>query len=199
MPCCRTQTYRGPAVCLATPTWLPSIGGTFGLVVIDESHNFRNMEGNRYQRLLKEIIQAGAKTRVLMLSATPVNTSLTDLRNQIYLITEGREHDFRDSLGVGNMGNMLATAQKEFKQWESGGSASGPRNKAALLDKLGAEFFRLLGGITISRSRRQIKQFYAPEMDHASADFPTHATPGQQAPTHRPLGLTFLPRIGGSD
>ena len=163
----------------------------FDLVVIDESHNFRNMEGNRYQRLLKEIIQAGAKTRVLMLSATPVNTSLTDLRNQIYLITEGREHDFRDSLGVGNMGNMLATAQKEFKQWESGGSASGPRNKTALLDKLGAEFFRLLGGITISRSRRQIKQFYAPEMERIGR-FPTHATPvNRHPPTDRLGSLSY--------
>ena len=163
----------------------------FGLVVIDESHNFRNMEGNRYQRLLNEIIRQGAPTRVLMLSATPVNTSLTDLRNQIYLITEGREDDFRDSLGVGNMGNMLATAQKEFKHWESGGSASGPRNKTALLDKLGAEFFRLLGGITISRSRRQIKQFYAPEMERIGK-FPTHATPvNRHPPTDRLGSLSY--------
>ena len=163
----------------------------FDLVVIDESHNFRNMEGNRYQRLLQEVIQAGAKTRVLMLSATPVNTSLTDLRNQIYLITEGREDDFRDSLGVGNMGNMLATAQKEFKQWESGGSASGPRNKTALLDELGAEFFRLLGGITISRSRRQIKQFYAPEMERIG-QFPEHARPvNSHPPTDRLGSLSY--------
>ena len=153
----------------------------FGLVVIDESHNFRNMEGERFQRLLKEVIQQGARTRVLMLSATPVNTSLTDLRNQIYLITEGREDDFMENLGVGNLRNMLGNAQKEFKKWESGGPSNGGRDKAELLDRLGAEFFRLLGGISISRSRRQIKQFYATEMDHIGR-FPTHATPVNKHP-----------------
>ncbi len=149
---------------------------SFDLVVIDESHNFRNMDGSRYQRLLGEVIGQGAKTKVLLLSATPVNISLTDLRNQIYLITEGREDSFRESLGVGNIRNLLGTAQREFKQWEADWSASGQRDKTALLEKLGADFFRLLAGISISRSRRQIKQFYNEEMDRIG-EFPAHEKP----------------------
>ena len=149
---------------------------SFDLVVIDESHNFRNMGGSRYQRLLDEVIGQGAKTKVLMLSATPVNISLTDLRNQIYLITEGREDSFRESLGVSNIRNLLGTAQREFKQWEADWSASGQRDKTALLEQLGADFFRLLAGISISRSRRQIKQFYNEEMARIG-EFPDHERP----------------------
>ena len=72
----------------------------YHLIVIDESHNFRNHQGQRYERLLNEVIGKGLKTKVLMLSATPVNTSLIDLRNQIYLMTEKRQNSFRESLGV---------------------------------------------------------------------------------------------------
>ena len=148
--------------------------GNYDLVVIDESHNFRNDGGGRYQRLLKEVIQAGVKTKVLMLSATPVNTSLIDLRNQIYLVTEGRENSFRDSLGVGNIGILMAQAQKEFKQWEQAQDTR--RDKAQLLDQLGADFLRLLNGVSISRSRRHIEQFYAEEMERIG-QFPRRAPP----------------------
>ena len=93
------------------------------MVVIDESHNFRNDSkprpddaGNtrhtRYSRLLEEVIKKGAKTKVLMLSATPVNTSLIDLRNQIYLMTEKREDVFRESLGIGHIGTLPRTGAK---------------------------------------------------------------------------------------
>ena len=100
-----------------------------------------------------------------MLSATPVNTSLTDLRNQIYLMTEGREDSFRESLGVGNIRNLMAATQRVFKQWETGQSKGGSRNKDQLLEQLGADFLRLLDGVSISRSRRQIERFYAAEME----------------------------------
>ena len=76
-----------------------------------------------------------------MLSATPVNTSLTDLRNQIYLMTEGRENDFRESLGVGNIRYLMRTAQREFKKWETEQARQGRRDKAKLLENLGADFF----------------------------------------------------------
>ncbi len=145
----------------------------FDLIVIDESHNFRNHEGSRYARLLQEVIGQGAKTKVLMLSATPVNTSLLDLRNQIYLMTEKRQNAFQDSLAISDIGGLLGRAQKEFKQWES---HNGGRDKAELLAKLGSDFYRLLGGISISRSRRQIKEFYAPEMERIGR-FPDREKP----------------------
>ena len=102
------ESGKSGSVDLANFNWR-----NYDLVVIDESHNFRNSDGQRYQKLLKEIIAAGTHTKVLMLSATPVNTSLIDLRNQVYLMTEGREDDYRESLGVGNIGNMMAAASEK--------------------------------------------------------------------------------------
>ena len=153
----------------------------YDLVVIDESHNFRNDGGQRYKRLLEEVIKAGAKTKVLMLSATPVNTSLIDLRNQIYLMTEGRENAFRESLGVGNIRNAMAAAQRVFKQWETDQASRSRRDKAQLLEQLGADFLRLLDGVSISRSRRQIEQFYAAEMERVG-QFPKHEKPDNRYP-----------------
>ena len=155
--------------------------GSYGLVVIDESHNFRNDGGQRYRRLLDEVIKQGAKTKVLMLSATPVNTSLTDLRNQIYLMTEGREDSFQESLGVGNIRTLMTTAQRVFKQWETGQTKGGNRNKEQLLEQLGTDFLRLLDGVSISRSRRQIERFYAAEMERVGR-FPQHEKPVNHHP-----------------
>ena len=170
----------------------------FDMIVIDESHNFRNAtnptrdaDGNfirhsRYTRLLEEVIKEGTKTKVLMLSATPVNTSLIDLRNQIYLMTEKREDVFRDSLGISNIGALLRQAQKEFKKWEEDSSENGKRDKAKLLEALGAEFFQLLGGVSIARSRRHIKTFYAEEMTRIG-EFPKPEKPENY---HPPTDLT---------
>ncbi len=159
----------------------------FDLIVIDESHNFRNdskpredKDGNfrhtRYSRLLEEVIKEGTKTKVLMLSATPVNTSLTDLRNQIYLMTEKREDVFRKSLGVSNIGNLIRQAQKAFKAWEEKTPKEGTRDKTELFNTLGAEFFQLLGGVSIARSRRHIIKYYAEEMENIG-EFPTQLDP----------------------
>ncbi|MGQ4810330.1 RNA polymerase-associated protein RapA [Candidatus Entotheonellaceae bacterium PAL068K] len=165
----------------------------FDLVVIDESHNFRNatvsrrdeagkiIRRSRYERLLEEVIRQGARTKVLMLSATPVNTSLIDLRNQIYLMTEKREDVFQDSLGIGHIGALLGQAQKAFHAWESAPAKDGKKDKAVLLEKLGPDFFRLLGGVSISRSRRQIKTFYAEEMSRVG-EFPTQQPPQNHYP-----------------
>ena len=170
----------------------------FDMIVIDESHNFRNdtkptrdadgtfVRHSRYTRLLEEVIKEGTKTKVLMLSATPVNTSLIDLRNQIYLMTEKREDVFRESLGIGNIGSLLRQAQKEFKQWEEEGGENGKKDKAKLLETLGAEFFQLLGGVSIARSRRHIKTFYAEEMVRIG-EFPTPQKPEN---CHPPTDLT---------
>ena len=154
---------------------------TYDLVVIDESHNFRNDGGARYDRLLNQIIKDGAKTKVLMLSATPVNTSLLDLRNQIYLMTEKNEDHFRDNLKIGNVGRVLGDAQRAFKRWEEEQRGRAKRDKGRLLEQLGADFQRLLDGVSIARSRRQITQFYAAEMDRIG-QFPRHAKPVNRYP-----------------
>ena len=159
----------------------------FDLIVIDESHNFRNdtkqredKDGNfrhsRYSRLLEEVIKEGTKTKVLMLSATPVNTSLTDLRNQIYLMTGKREDVFRNSLGVSNIRNLIRQGQKAFKAWEENASTDGTRDKTELFDSLGTEFFQLLGGVSIARSRRHIIKYYAEEIEKIG-EFPTQLDP----------------------
>ncbi len=170
----------------------------FDMIVIDESHNFRNdtkpvrdsdgkfIRHSRYSRLLEEVIKEGTKTKVLMLSATPVNTSLIDLRNQIYLMTEKREDVFRESLGISNIGSLLRQAQKEFKKWEEDNGENGQRDKTKLLESLGAEFFQLLGGVSIARSRRHIKTFYAEEMTRIG-EFPTPQRPEN---CHPPTDLT---------
>ena len=160
----------------------------FDLVVIDESHNFRNdtpprrddagvvIRHSRYTRLLEEVIKEGAKTKVLMLSATPVNTSLLDLRNQIYLMTEKREDVFQDSLGISNIRTLLGQAQKAFKAWEESLDESSDKDKSELLEILGSDFFQLLGGVSLARSRRQIEQFYAEEISRIG-EFPKQLKP----------------------
>ena len=165
----------------------------FDLVVIDESHNFRNdtkperddagniTRHSRYTRLLEEVINAGAKTKVLMLSATPVNTSLIDLRNQIYLMTGKREEVFQKSLGISNIRALLGQAQKTFKAWEDNPGQSGGRDKSKLLNELGADFFQLLGGVSIARSRRHIENFYADEIDRIGK-FPEQLKPENHHP-----------------
>ena len=166
----------------------------YDLVVIDESHNFRNNGGQRYHRLLDEVIKQGAKTKVLMLSATPVNTSLIDLRNQIYLMTEGREAAFHESLGVGSIRNVMAAAQKVFKQWETEQANRSRRDKAQLLEKIGADFLRLLDGVSISRSRRQIEQFYAAEMERIG-QFPQRENPTNRYPQTDLQGELSYPEL----
>ena len=165
----------------------------FDLVVIDESHNFRNdtkperddagniTRHSRYTRLLEEVIKEGAQTKVLMLSATPVNTSLIDLRNQIYLMTGKREEVFQKSLGISNIRALLGQAQKTFKAWEDNPGQSGGRDKSKLLNELGADFFQLLGGVSIARSRRHIENFYADEIDRIGK-FPEQMKPENHHP-----------------
>jgi SNF2 family DNA or RNA helicase len=150
---------------LATFNW-----GNFNLVVIDESHNFRNntpgkrdeegvlISKSRYQRLMDDIIKSGVKTKVLLLSATPVNNDLKDLRNQIYFLTEGSDSAFKDTIGVGSLKETLAAAQKTFTVWAA--KQSGERKTKDLLEKLSSAFFKLLDELTIARSRKHILRFY---------------------------------------
>lgn len=160
----------------------------FDLIVIDESHNFRNEgrdkkddEGNliarsRYNRLLEEVLKEGAHTKVLMLSATPVNTSLRDLRNQIFLMTEKRKDAFRDSIGIVDIGNVFRLAQREFQKWEKECTRSGRRDKATLLERLGADFLAILDAVSIARSREHVRRVY-PEVEQKIGGFPERAAP----------------------
>ena len=155
--------------------------GGFDLVVIDESHNFRNDGGQRYQRLIEDVITSGVHTKTLMLSATPVNTSLMDLRNQIYLMTSGRADAFSSGLGVGDLSRLLGEAQKKFKAWESEQTGQSRRDKSKLLRELGPDLFRLLGSVSIARSRRHIERFYTDEIERIG-EFPGHVPPDNRYP-----------------
>jgi SNF2 family DNA or RNA helicase len=150
---------------LATFNW-----GNFDLVVIDESHNFRNntpgkrdedgelIRKSRYQRLMDDIVKGGVKTKVLLLSATPVNNDLRDLRNQIYFLTENNDAAFTDSIGIGSLKDSLAAAQRTFSAWAR--QHTGERKTNDLLEKLSSAFFKLLDELTIARSRKHIQRYY---------------------------------------
>lgn len=142
--------------------------GNFDLIVIDESHNFRNntkgkkdedgriASVSRYERLMEQIIKQGVKTRVLMLSATPVNNNLRDLRNQFYFITEDRDDAFRKSIRIRSIGDTLKVAQSAFTTW----SNKTDRDIRELMERLDSSFFKLLDELTIARSRKHIRKYY---------------------------------------
>lgn len=160
----RETGYSGD-INLATLNW-----GNYDLIVIDESHNFRNntvgrkddlgniVRKSRYQRLMGDIINSGVRTKVLLLSATPVNNDLKDLRNQIYFITENRDDAFSESIGVASLRETLAAAQKTFTTWAK--KQTYERKTGELLEKLNTGFFRLLDELTIARSRKHILKYY---------------------------------------
>lgn len=170
---------------LATINW-----GNYDLVVIDESHNFRNNtrgrrdeDGNvirksRYERLMEDIIKSGIKTRVLMLSATPVNNDLKDLRNQISFIGEDRDNAFEASIGIASVQETLRVAQQTFNEWAK---KSGARNSAELLERLNAAFFKLLDELTIARSRKHIMRYYGDSVKELGG-FPQRLKPLSQYP-----------------
>jgi superfamily II DNA or RNA helicase len=144
--------------------------GAYDLVVIDESHNFRgnpiekmqeagNMKMNRAKWLMEKVIKSGVKTKVLMLSATPVNNSLRDLRNQIAFITEGREDALFECCKIRDIGLTLKNAQTHFTTWADP-KRNPQRNMKQLLERLDSAFFKLLDELTIARSRKHIKKFY---------------------------------------
>jgi len=139
--------------------------GNYDLVVIDESHNFRNKithrdRESRYERLLRRIIRSGVRTRVLMLSATPVNNRLADLKNQIAFITEGDDAALEDH-GIRSIDATTRNAQKQFNLWLK--LPESERSPARLLEMLGFDYFKLLDLLTIARSRRHIEKYYGIE------------------------------------
>ena len=155
----------------------------YDLVVIDESHNFRgnpmervkedgSIRMNRAKWLMEKVVKSGVKTKVLLLSATPVNNSLKDLRNQIAFITEGKEDALFEQCKIKSIGFTLENAQKNFTRWAD------PKNKNKsmkhLLERLDSSFFKLLDELTIARSRKHIVNFYDME---SIGNFPKREKP----------------------
>ena len=143
--------------------------GNYDLVVIDESHNFRNGAGthantqeNRYVKLMDKVIRAGVKTKVLMLSATPVNNRFTDLKNQLALAYEGNSEYINEQLDTKKpIEEIFRQAQKAFNAWSK--LEPEKRTTDALLRTLDFDFFEVLDSVTIARSRRHIEKYYNTE------------------------------------
>lgn len=136
--------------------------GNYDLVVIDESHNFRNKathkgRESRYDRLMRRIIKEGVKTRVLMLSATPVNNRLADLRNQIAFATEGDDTALVEH-GIASIEATTRKAQAQFNRWLSLDEQE--KTPTKLIEMLGFDYFSLLDHLTIARSRKHIQKYY---------------------------------------
>lgn len=141
--------------------------GNYDLVVIDESHNFRNggelsgddAKENRYLRLLNKVVRAGVKTKVLMLSATPVNNRFNDLKNQLALAYEGDSTLINDKLNTSkSIDEIFRQAQTAFNAWSK--LEPEDRTTDSLLRTLDFDFFEVLDSVTIARSRKHIEKYY---------------------------------------
>jgi len=160
---CHTDLQRTRGESFGTP--LNKINwGNYDLVVIDESHNFRNNDAykekeTRYQKLMNAVIRNGVKTKVLMLSATPVNNRFNDLRNQLALAYEGESENLSKKLKTGkSVEEIFRQAQAAFNGWSK--LPPEKRTAKAILDSLDFDFFELLDSVTIARSRKHIETFY---------------------------------------
>lgn len=140
--------------------------GNYDLVVIDESHNFRNGSGthantheNRYTKLMEKVVKTGVKTKVLMLSATPVNNRFVDLKNQLALAYEGDSENMNRQLNTSkSIEEIFKQAQRAFNTWSK--LEPEVRTTDALLRTLDFDFFELLDSVTIARSRKHIEKYY---------------------------------------
>ena len=160
---CHTDLLRERGESLGIPlsrvNW-----SNYDLVVIDESHNFRNDDAfkdreTRYQWLMNRIIKEGVRTKVLMLSATPVNNRFNDLKNQLALAYEGDPESLKSKLKAGrSIDQIFRRAQAAFNVWSK--LPPEERTPQAILSTLDFDFFELLDSVTIARSRRHITTFY---------------------------------------
>jgi SNF2 family DNA or RNA helicase len=138
--------------------------GNYDLLVIDESHNFRNNDPvkdreTRYQRLMRKVIKTGVKTDVLMLSATPVNNRFNDLKNQLALAYEGNPSNINAKLNTERgIDDIFKRAQYSFNKWSK--MPNSERTTETLLSMLDFDFFELLDSLTIARSRKHIQKYY---------------------------------------
>lgn len=164
--------------------------GNYDLIVIDESHNFRNggrfdnddeeddFKENRYARLMNKVIRSGVKTKVLMLSATPVNNRFSDLKNQLQLAYEGKAENINDLLDTGkSIDSIFRDAQTVYSKWSK--LPPEMRTTEKLVDSLSYDFFQLLDAVTIARSRSHIIKYYN---TNDVGKFPTRLSPVSRRP-----------------
>lgn len=142
---------------LETVNW-----SNYDLIVIDESHNFRNNnprkdKETRYSRLMNEVIKKGVKSKILMLSATPVNNRMNDLKNQIAFITEGNDTVFKDE-GIPSIEHTLRKAQGVFNRWSE--LPDEKRTLETFIELVNMDYFKLLDTVTIARSRKHLEKYY---------------------------------------
>jgi hypothetical protein len=168
--------------------------GNYGLIVIDESHNFRNNntvvgKENRYQKLLRKVIQEGIETKVLMLSATPVNNRFNDLRNQLALAYEGEAENIDSKLDTDKgIDVVFRRAQQAFNLWSK--FETKERTTERLLDMLDFDFFEILDSLTIARSRKHITTYYDTT---AIGKFPERNKPKSiQSPLTQKAEVTYV-------
>jgi hypothetical protein len=168
--------------------------GNYGLIVIDESHNFRNNSTavgreNRYQKLLRKVIQEGIETKVLMLSATPVNNRFNDLRNQLALAYEGDAANIDSKLDTErSIDIVFRRAQQAFNAWSN--FENDQRTTERLLSMLDFDFFEILDSLTIARSRKHITTYYDTT---AIGKFPTRNKPVSiQSPLTEDDSVTYV-------
>jgi hypothetical protein len=168
--------------------------GNYGLVVIDESHNFRNNNSysdreNRYQKLLRKVVKEGIETKVLMLSATPVNNRFNDLKNQLALAYEGDPEQIDSKLDTrSGIEQIFRKAQQAFNVWSKYDAEQ--RTTERLLDMLDFDFFEILDSLTIARSRKHITTYYDTS---AFGKFPRRNKPQSiQSPLMEHGGVTYV-------
>ena len=162
----------------------------FDLIVIDESHNFRNATGSktdeygnikkisRYDKLLA-ITKSERQPKILLLSATPVNTSLNDLKNQIRFISLDDDKAFAETMQIPSIEGAIKVANKKYVEWAKDDN----RDKNELLNNLNANFFKLLEELTIARSRKHIKTGYSKFKDEKTLNFPKRKNPITKTPS----------------
>jgi SNF2 family DNA or RNA helicase len=174
---CHTDLQRTSGESLGMP--LSKVNwSNYDLVVIDESHNFRNNDAfkdkeTRYQKLMNTVIKQGVKTKVLMLSATPVNNRFSDLKNQLALAYEGDASLLKAKLKTEkDIEIIFSRAQAVFNNWAN--LPADKRTASAILETLDFDFFELLDSVTIARSRKHIETFYNTE---EIGKFPTRLKP----------------------
>lgn len=173
------KTGRSGTVDMAHFNW-----GMYDLVVIDESHNFRNrpthlsQSGSRYSLLMNQIVKSGVPTKILMLSATPVNNRVADLKNQIAIIAGDQDNAF-NRYGIASIESTTTNAQRRFVRWLD--LPEEERTTSRLLALLGQDYFQLLDILTIARSRKHIERYYQ-DGDDSIGGFPQRKEPINFAP-----------------
>ena len=171
--------------------------GNYDLIVIDESHNFRNggqfdnenddFKENRYARLMSKVIRSGVKTKVLMLSATPVNNRFNDLKNQLQLAYEGKAENINNLLDTDkSIDRIFRDAQTAYSKWTK--LLPEQRTTEKLVDSLSYDFFQLLDAVTIARSRSHIIKYYN---TNDVGKFPTRLSPLSRRPKLTDLSDTI--------